>query len=255
MSLKVHAQGKPGQPALLFLHAFPFSGEMWKDQMNLFSERFHCMAPDLPGFGGSPLPPHAVTFEYHVDAVLASIKEPSIWCGLSMGGYLALRMFERAPELCRGLILCDTKAGADGNEAKVKRWDAIRLLQKSRTEFVAAQWKALVGESSRDNTVLKRRFEDDIGKSLDAGIAAGLVALATRTDSAGVLGKIRVPTLIVVGQEDKVTPVSESELMHKAIAGSRLKVIGKAGHLSHWENPEAFHDALSEFLLAPEFHS
>lgn len=251
-ALKVHTQGKTGNPVLVFLHAFPFSGAMWKDQLNLLSEKFYCLAPDLPGFGESAPSDQAVTFECYVDSVLNYLKESkiekSIWCGLSMGGYLALRMFERAPDQCRALILCDTKAGADGNEAKLKRWDSIKMLKRKRSDFTAAQWQALIGESSKNNDTLKVRFEELIGKTTDAGITSGLVALATRTDCTASLSKVRVPTLLLVGEDDKVTPVSESENMAKAIVGSQMKIILKAGHLSNLENPQKFNDYLSEFL-------
>ncbi len=220
--------------------------------MEVFSERYYCLAPDLPGFGESALPDEAFTFENYVDVVLNYLKEAKIekatWCGLSMGGYLALRMFEREPQLCRALVLCDTKAGADTNEAKIKRWGAIQLLQKDRVEFVAAQWGALVGERSKENQALKKHFEELIGKITDRGIASSLVALATRTDSTQSLSKIKVPTLIVVGEEDKVTPVSESEAMAKVISGSKVTILPKTGHLSNLENPAAFNETLQKFL-------
>lgn len=251
-ALKVQSQGKHGSPTLLFLHAFPFSAEMWREQINLFSEKFHCVALDLPGYGESARPDHAVTFESYVDSVLTYLAEAkiekSIWCGLSMGGYMALRMYERAPELCRALVLCDTKSGADGNEAKLKRWGAIQMIHKSREEFVEAQWKALIGESSRKNDVLKSRFESLLARVETMGVVSGLVALSTRTDTTPSLSKIRVPTLIVVGDEDKVTPVAESEAMAKAISGSEMKVLSKTGHLSNLENPQGFNDHLSSFL-------
>ncbi|OFZ29213.1 MAG: hypothetical protein A2622_14330 [Bdellovibrionales bacterium RIFCSPHIGHO2_01_FULL_40_29] len=253
-ALKVHTQGKIGNPVLVFLHAFPFSGEMWKDQINLFSEKFYCVAPDLPDFGESDPSDQAVTFEYYVDSVLNYLKEEkiekAIWCGLSMGGYLALRMFERAPDNCRALILCDTKAGADSNEAKLKRWDNIQILKRNRAEFIGIQWHALVGESSKNNGPLKTRFEELISRVTDTGIISGLVALATRTDCTPGLSKIHVPVLILVGEEDKVTPVSESEIMTKAIVGSQLKIIAKTGHLSNLENPQKFNDHLSDFLTS-----
>jgi 3-oxoadipate enol-lactonase len=250
--LKVHIQGQKQNPTLLFLHAFPLFAHMWKDQVRFFSENFYCVAVDLPGFGESPIPSHPVTFEMYVDTVLNYLKEEKIenavWCGLSMGGYLALRLYERSPELCRALILCDTKAGADNNEGKVKRWGAIQMLQTDRAAFANAQWKALIGESSQDNADLKTRFDKLISKTSSEGIAAGLVALATRTDSTDQLSQITVPTLILVGEEDKVTPVSESEKMAKAIAGSHLKVISKAGHLSNLENPVQFNEHIAAFL-------
>lgn len=254
--MRVFTKGKIENPALLFLHAFPMTGDMWKEQINFFSEDFYCVVPDLPGFGGSILPDSAVTFEYYVDSVLSYLKEAKIekavWCGLSMGGYLALRMYEKASDQCRALILCDTKSGADSNEAKLKRWAAIQSLQKNRTEFVEAQWQALIGDTSKKSFELKDRFEELVAEVVDRGIASGLVALATRTDTTQSLSQIRVPTLILVGREDKVTPITESEVMAKAITGSQLKIMNQVGHLSNLENPIEFNDHISEFLISLE---
>lgn len=240
------------KPTLVFFHAFPLSGQMWKEQVSFLSSNYNCLTPDLPGFGKSILPDHAVTFEFYVDEMLKFIEtnklEKSIWCGLSMGGYLAMRLYERAPEKCSGLILCDTKAGTDGNEAKLKRWASIQALKKNRDEFINAQFNALVGESSKSNTQLKVTLDSLIKDNQDKGIGAGLVAMATRTDSTPGLVKIKVPTLIIVGDEDKVTPPSEAEAINKAIQGSKLKVLNKTGHLSNLENPKEFNAVIAEFL-------
>lgn len=252
--LQVYTRGNPQNPALLFVHAFPFPADLWKEQIDLLSEKFYCVAPNLPGFGESPLPEHAFTFEYYVDLILNFLKESKIekavFCGLSMGGYLALRLYEREPGLCRALILCDTKAGADGNEAKAKRWKSIEALQKSRIEFMAAHWQAVIGESSKKSGTLKMRFDELVAQVSNPGIAAALVALTTRTDSTTGLSKIRVPTLILVGEEDTVTPVSESEAMAKAISGSQLKILAKTGHMSNLENPREFNESVAGFLSA-----
>ena len=250
--IKVSTHGNKQNPAILFLHAFPMCSDMWKEQVQFFSEKYFCIAPDLPGYGESALPSSALTFEAYVDSVFNYLKsskiEKAVWCGLSMGGYLALRMYERDPSFCRSLILCDTKAAADNNEAKLKRWTALQTLQSNRNEFVDTQWKALVGASSQGNSSVETRFHDLLEKTSDAGIAAGLVALATRTDSTQMLSKISVPTLIVVGDEDKVTPVSDAEFLTKSIPGSQLKILKKTGHLSNLENPKIFNETLASFL-------
>jgi 3-oxoadipate enol-lactonase len=250
--IKVQMSGSINNPTILFLHAFPFSGDMWKEQMTLLSDKYFCLAPDLPGFGESAQREDSVTFEYYVDSVLSYLKEMkienAIWCGLSMGGYIALRMYEREPDLCQALILCDTKAGPDNNEAKLKRWSAIQMLKKNRSEFIASQWQALIGESSKNNDTLKKRFEELIAKVSDKGIITGLAALATRTDSTPNLSNINVPTLILVGEDDKVTPVSESQVMSNAIHGSQMIVLNQTGHLSNLENPVMFNNQLSSFL-------
>lgn len=228
------------------------SSDMWTEQLQFFSEKFYCVAPDLPGFGDSEAPPHAFTFELYVDAVLNYLKqskiEKAIWCGLSMGGYLALRMYERDPSQCSALILCDTKAAADNNEAKIKRGDALQSLQKNRNQFVQNQWKALVGETSQKDSSIETRFYELIEKTSDAGIASGLVALATRTDSTQMLAKIAVPALVVVGEEDKVTPITDAEFLAKSIPDSQLKKLKNTGHLSNIENPKSFNETLFHFM-------
>lgn len=240
------------KPSIVFFHAFPLTGQMWKEQVSFLSSDYNCLTPDLPGFSKSILPDHPVTFEFYVDEMLKFIEtnnlEKSIWCGLSMGGYLAMRLYERASEKCQALILCDTKAGADGNEAKLKRWASIQALKKNRDEFINAQFNALVGESSKSSSQLKATLDSLIKDNQDKGIGAGLVAMATRTDSMPSLAKIKVPTLIIVGDEDKVTPPSEAEAMNKAIQGSKLKVLNKTGHLSNLENPKEFNAVIAEFL-------
>lgn len=250
--IHVKVFGDKNNPALVFLHAFPFTGDMWRDQVEIFSKTHYCIVPDLPGFGKSAPFSTAVTFEAYVDSIFDyfdknSISQ-SIWCGLSMGGYLALRMYERKPNLCKALVLCDTKSGADNNETKLKRWESIKALKKSRDEFVQAQWQVLASKTSQLNHQLQKRFEEIIAQNSDAGIAQGLVALATRTDSIVTLAKIRVPSLIMVGEDDAVTPVGESTAMNQAIESSQLFVVKQSGHLSNLENPRAFNDRLGEFL-------
>ena len=210
------------------------------------------MAPDMPGFGRSEMPDHAFSFEYYVDAVIKYLKaagiKNAVWCGLSMGGYLALRLYEKAPELCRGLVLCDTKAGADGNEAKIKRSAAIESLLTDREQFIQAQWAALVSEKSRDNTAIKNAFLQIVQNNTSKGIIAGLVALATRTDSTTMLSKVKVPTLIIVGEDDKVTPLTEAEIMKQGITKAQLSILKNTGHLSNMENAHDFNAVLSNFL-------
>lgn len=253
-TLYVQTQGSYNKEALIFFHAFPLSSEMWKEQMNVFSKTHYILAPDLPGFGKGVLPVHAITFEHYVESVLNFLKEAgikqSIWCGLSMGGYLALRLYQKAPELCSGLILADTKSAPDDNPGKEKRWSSIKKLHSHREEFMEKQWQSMLGKSSRDDMKLKKYFYDIVSKNTEEGISAGLVSLTTRMDCTDMLSDIHVPTLILVGEEDKVTPFSDAQHLHKNITGSQLEVIKKAGHLSNMENPEGFNKAVSEFLVS-----
>ena len=251
-TLYVQTQGSFGQQAIIFLHAFPLSSDMWKNQMQYFSKTHYTLAPDLPGFGKGDLPLYPITFEYYVDSVLAFIKESgikkSIWCGLSMGGYVALRLFEKAPELCCGLILANTKATPDDNAAKIKRWSAIKNLHAHRDDFFEGQWKAMAGKNTHENLKLKRIFFEMATKNTEEGIATGLVSLATRLDCTEMLSMIDVPTLIIASSEDKLMSISDAEVLHKGIKKSRLEVIKNSGHLSNLENPENFNHLVADFL-------
>lgn len=251
-TLYVQTQGSFRNEALLFLHAFPLTSDMWKEQMNHFSKTHYTLAPDLPGFGKGVLPTHAITFEHYVDSVIAFLKEAgikrSIWCGLSMGGYLAMRMYEKAPELCSGLILSNTKAPADDNAAKEKRWATIQNLHSHRDEFMEKQWQAMVSKSSLQNTKLKKCFQEIVSKSDEQGISSGLVALASRMDNTDTLDHIAVPTLVIAGQEDKVIGLDDMKFLNDKIKDSKMVTISNAGHLSNMENPEEFNKVVSEYL-------
>lgn len=253
-TLYVQTQGSFRNEALVFLHAFPMTSDMWKDQMNFFSKTHYTLAPDLPGFGKGVLPLHSITFEHYVDAVISFLREAgikrSIWCGLSMGGYLAMRMYERSPELCSGLILANTKAAADDNIAKEKRWASIKALHSHRDDFVEKQWRAMMSKSSLQNKKLKKCFEEIISKTDEEGISSGLASLATRTDSTETLANITVPTLIISGEEDGVIKSSDSLFLHQNIAESRLETIAGVGHLSNLENPDAFNKVVADFLTS-----
>lgn len=251
-TLYVQTQGSFRNEALIFLHAFPLTSDMWKEQMNFFSKTYYTLAPDLPGFGKGILPGHAITFEHYVDSVINFLREAgikrSVWCGLSMGGYLALRMYERAPELCSGLILANTKAASDDNATKEKRWNNIKMLHSHREEFIEKQWHAMVSKSSFHKVKLKKCFQEIVSKSDEEGISAGLVSLATRMDNTETLSHITVPTLILAGEQDKIIPLNDMQFLQKNIQGSRLEIIKEAGHLSNMENPDDFNKVIADFL-------
>lgn len=251
-TLYVQTQGSFKNEAIIFLHAFPLTSDMWKEQMSFFSRTHYALAPDLPGFGKGILPIHAITFEHYVDSVISFLREAgikrSIWCGLSMGGYLAMRMYERAPELCSGLILANTKAGTDDNVAKEKRWSHIKMLHSHSEEFIEKQWQAMVSKSSLNKVQLKKCFQEIVYKSDEEGISAGLVSLATRMDSTETLARITVPTLILAGEYDKIIPLSEMQFLQRNIPDSRLEIIKDAGHLSNMENPDDFNKVITDFL-------
>jgi 3-oxoadipate enol-lactonase len=176
--------------------------------------------------------------------------EKAVVVGLSMGGYIALRAIERNPERFKGLVLCDTRSEADTNEGKIKRATSIQSVKtdgvkKYAEGFVKAVFASQTFEKNPEAVKFIRQI---IEKTSPTAIAGTLLALASRTDTTESLSKITVPTLILVGEHDALTPVSSARLMNEKIRRSELHVISNAAHLSNLENPEEFNKHLSGFL-------
>jgi pimeloyl-ACP methyl ester carboxylesterase len=169
-----------------------------------------------------------------------------------MGGYAALAFARRHATRLRGLVLQDTRATADTPEARKGRGElAEKVLKQGAAAAADAFLPKLVGDTTKkEKPELVETLRNVILKTSPRGIADALAGLAARADSTPLLREIRVPTLIVCGEEDVITPVADSEAMQKAIAGAKLKVIPKAGHLSNMERPEPFNEALLSFLAA-----
>lgn len=247
-----HADVGRGLPVVL-LHAFPLNRSMWEPQIAALFGECRCIVPDLRGFGESPKAgPYSM--ERNADDVVALLDalqiERAVIAGLSMGGYAALAMWRHHRRRVRALVLADTRAGADNAEGKQKRDELIAVAEAGGAAAVAVrQITGLVGKSTREKQPeLVERIRSLMASQDPAGIIGALQAMRARPDSTPLLGEIDVPTLVVVGEEDTVTPVKEARAMHEAIRGSRLEVIPEAGHLSNLERPAAFNAALSDFV-------
>ena len=251
-SMYVQIQGNYGNTPIVFIHALPFSSEMWGHQMRQLSKKYYTLAPDLPGFGKSPLRFNAVTSEYYVEYLANFIRESgfkkSIWCGISFGGYLAIRLYELIPDLCSGLILANTFAGSDDNEIKKRRWNAIKKLHSHRDEFLNKQWSAYTGESSKKDLLLKEQIIRMIDKNSNLGISAAMASLTGRVDCTQSLASIQVPTLIITGSEDDVVKKDKIEALQKSILNSYIETIEGAGHLTCLEKPAEFNRIVESFL-------
>jgi 3-oxoadipate enol-lactonase len=169
-----------------------------------------------------------------------------------MGGYAAFSFVRRHPGRLAGLVLQDTRPGADTEEARQNRATlAARVLEEGATAAAEAFVPRLVGETTkREQPGLVGRLREQILATAPRGLAQALAGLGARADSTDTLGGIEVPTLVVVGGEDVLTPPSEAEKMAAAIPRSRLEVIPSAGHLSNLENPSAYDEALVRFLTS-----
>jgi pimeloyl-ACP methyl ester carboxylesterase len=178
--------------------------------------------------------------------------ERAVIAGLSMGGYAALAFWRRHRARVRALVLCDTKATADSEAARGARLEMQALVAERGSMAVANQMIAgMVGRTTREkNPELVDELHRMMSLAPVQGIVDALDALRTRPDSTPTLATIDVPTLIVVGDEDVLTPVKDARTMHLAITGSRLEVIAGAGHVSNMERPATFNHALSEFLVS-----
>ena len=237
---------------------------MWEPQLVLADRGWHVIAPQFRGFdkaqeGQVSVMPQAETCppttmdDYAGDVIdlldTLHIHE-AVVCGLSMGGYVAFAMQRHASRYVQGLILADTRPQADTPEGVEGRKRMLQLVADKGPSAVADEMlPRLLGETTRrDRPDIVERVRGLVVSNDAAAIAGAVQALMTRPDSTLLLASIHVPTLIVVGDEDTVTPPAISDGMHRAIAGSELTIVPRAGHLSNVEQAEPFNAALARFL-------
>jgi 3-oxoadipate enol-lactonase len=252
MKLSALTWGDPQGLPVVLLHAFPLSGAMWEPQREALAG-FRVIAPHLRGFGDTPLiGPWLV--EHAAADVLETLSglgiEKAVFVGLSMGGYVALRIAEAAPERLRALVLCDTRAEPDANENKAKRAAAMDFVRKNGVAAFAGPFlkDALADKTKLENPKAVESLRSLASKAAPEAVLHALAALAARPDALPGLSKITVPTAVFVGSQDKLTPLAMSETMRSRIPGAQLHVIPDAGHFSSVENPAAFNERLVSFL-------
>lgn len=240
--------------ALVLLHAFPLNARMWEPQLALAGRGWHVIAPNVRGVDGGDQDPPATTIDDYaadlIDLLDALHIEEAVICGLSMGGYLALSLLRRAPNYVRALVLADTRSQADTPEAREARVAALKIAeQQGSLAVVEGMIPRLLGHTTRAKRPdIVERVRALAGSNSKESIAGAIRVLMSRPDSTPLLASIRFPTLIVVGEEDVITPPSAAEEMQALIAGSSLVRIPDCGHLASLEQPDAFNDALARFL-------
>jgi 3-oxoadipate enol-lactonase len=241
-------------PAVVFLHAFPLGLFMWEAQAAALEATHTVVRFDDRGFGDTPASDGLLTMERIADDAAALMDHleisQAVVGGCSMGGYATLAFARRHPDRLKGLVLQDTKASADTDEARRNR---ALLADKIRKEGALAVAEAfmpkLLGPTSQgEQPALVERIREAILRTSPQGMIDALAGLAARADSTPSLREVRVPTLVICGEEDTITPVADSEILHHGIAGSRLVVLAQAGHLSSLEKPAAYNEALASFL-------
>ncbi len=246
-----HFYREAGQgPAAMFIHGFPLDHTLWLDQLAGLGHVRRCIAPDLRGHGGSePTTDPALTMElFAVDvaAVLGELgEEQADVVGLSMGGYVALALWESRPDLVRSLALVDTRAGADSAEGKVRR-DAMieRILGAGRGALAEEMAPALLTAGASE--LARARLRTMIEGSRYETLIADLLGIRDRPDRTHLLAGVTVPVVVVTGEEDRLIPPAQAEELAKAIPGARLVSLPGAGHLPPLEAPTALNQALIE---------
>lgn len=251
VELAVSVEGEG--PAVLFLHGYPLDRSLWAHQVATL-KGFRRIAPDLRGFGRSDAPDlgySMATWADDVAAVLDALgEERAVLCGHSMGGYVAFEFARRHPDRLAGLVLVDTRAGADSEEGRRGRDAAIQLVREKGAGPIAEQMlpKLFAPGGAERRPEAAAQVEKVMRRTPVAGIAGALAAMRDRADSRTLLPMLDVPALVLVGAEDGLTPPAEAEAMVAALPKAVLRIIPEAGHLAPVEQPEAVTAAIAEFL-------
>jgi pimeloyl-ACP methyl ester carboxylesterase len=239
---------------LVLIHGFPLGARMWEPQLVLAAHGWRVIAPQLRGFDGTTAGSVASSVDDFagdlVDLLDGLHIDQAVFGGLSMGGYITFALFRHAARYFRGLVLADTRAQADAPQAVEGR---RRMLESVRERGAAAaadeMLPKLVCEATRaNNPALVDTIREMIMRNSSETVAGAILALMTRPDATPLLSTIHCPTLIVVGDQDAITPPALSEDMQRGIPGAELIVIPDAGHMSNMEQPSAFNAAIGRFL-------
>ena len=253
-SLSVNTFGDQNNQSIIFIHGFPYDYSMWENQINFLKEKYFCVAYDVRGLGESYVGDGQYTMEAYVNDLFSIINELKlkrpILCGLSMGGYIALRSVERSMEIFKGLILCDAKSEADDDAAKLKRAASINQINtegliKFVDQFVTncfAEETPKEQEKMFLTTLFKSHKHDPLG------VKGALIAIMSRTDTTSFLHKINIPTIVLCGSFDKLTPPLVMRAMSDKIPRVEFAIIPRAGHMTPLENPECVNDLIEGFL-------
>jgi 3-oxoadipate enol-lactonase len=241
-------------PPLVLLHPFPAHHELWLPAALALATRYRLILPELRGHGESEAGEGPATMEKHANDVARVLDDAgvgrAVFCGVSIGGYILFEFWRRHRSRVAGLALCCTRPQADTPEARAARLkSADDVLERGTEPFLESMIPRLFGRTTltmRPDLVEQARRM--MLKMSPADVAQVLRGMAERPDSIPTLGTINVPTLLVMGEEDTLSPVADGELMRQHIPGSQLKVIPKAGHYAPWEQPEAVGKLLRQFV-------
>jgi YbgC/YbaW family acyl-CoA thioester hydrolase len=249
LSVDVRGDGVP----LLLIHGFPLDRGIWRHQLAVLT-RCRRIAPDLRGAGASAAMEGPYSMARYADDLIVVLDalaiRQAVVCGLSMGGYVAFELVRRYAERVCGLVLCDTRAESDSAEARRGREELIALAEREGVaavgDRVLPQMLAPATYDAQPEVVAEVR--EMMRRYTVPGLVGALRALRDRPDSTSTLGTIRVPTLVLVGEDDQLTAPAGAERMARAIPGAQCVRIPAAGHLAPLEQPIPASSALAEFV-------
>jgi len=247
-------QGSDDAPVIIFIHGFPLNKTMWNYQVEALMGRFRVIAYDIRGHGDSDAGNDNFTIDLFATDLIQFMDglkiEKASLCGLSMGGYIALNAIEHYPERFDALVLSDTNCQPDSAEVKEKRMKAIHnILENGVSNYADESIKNLFAQesfSTHEDEIIS--VKEMICNTSEESLGCTLLALAARNGTCNKLSGIDVPVLILVGEEDKITPPEVSTLMHEQIKDSTMYVIPHAAHLSNIEQPEEYNEQLMRFF-------
>ncbi|MCC7353309.1 MAG: alpha/beta fold hydrolase [Anaerolineae bacterium] len=252
--INLYYEDKGQRDAVLLVHGFPLNCTIWTPQVRALAPQYRVILPDLRGHGRSDAPPGPYTMDLYADDLAALLDHLQVrrvvLGGLSMGGYIAFAFYRKYAGRVRALILADTRAGADTPEGRERREAGARLAEREGSAAIAAQMLPnLLSPRTRERRqALVARVQSMMARTKPVGIAGAQRGMALRPDSSPLLAGIDVPVLILVGEDDIITPPAEAEQMAAAIPGARLVKVPHAGHISTLENARAVNRALLSFL-------
>ena len=253
-SLVVEDNGKENAQPIIFVHGFPFGRWMWDKQVKALQKKYRCITYDIRGLGDSYVGDGQYTMEAYVYDLYSIIDElqleKPVLCGLSMGGYLALRAVEKEQHRFGGLILCDTKAGADDDNGKLVRAAKINQINVEGLDaFVDGFVIPLFSEEApKHKKKLVAGVLEKCKQNNPIGVKGAQFAMLSRTDTTKFLKKINIPTLVIAGSFDKLTPPVQMRDMAARIKNSDFAIVPRSGHLTPVENPGGFNDLLVGFM-------
>jgi pimeloyl-ACP methyl ester carboxylesterase len=250
------APGETHADVLVLIHAFPLGAGMWEGQPRGLPSGWRLIAPDLRGFGGSTIgePDDTPSIDDYAADVVDLLHElhvtSAVIGGCSMGGYVALAVVRRAPERVRALILIDSRAGADTSEGRANRRGMLALVDREGPSGVAREMMPkLLGRTTLNERPDVEPFVRRLVKQQSAAaVRGGIHRMMTRPDASAVLENLKAPLLVIVGEEDTLTPPEEARKMAALHPSAELVVLPRTGHLPSLEHPDAFNDTLRSFL-------